>query len=39
MIKPKIVIDDKLKKELDDLKEHPRETYEDVVRRLIENVK
>lgn len=39
VIKPKIVIDESLKKELDELKEHPRETYEDVVRRLIKKIR
>ena len=36
MIKPKIVIDEGTKKELDKLKIHPRETYGDIVKRLIE---
>ena len=35
MVKPKIVIDEKIKKQLDNLKEHPRETYEDIIKRLI----
>lgn len=35
MVKPKIVIDEKTKKELDKIKLHPRETYGDIVIRLI----
>ena len=34
-----IRIDVELKKQLDALKEHPRETYEDVIRRLVEKWK
>lgn len=35
MVKPKIVIDEKTKKELDKIKLHPRETYGDIIIRLI----
>jgi len=35
MINPKIVISEKTKRKLDSLKQHPRETYDDVVVRLI----
>lgn len=37
--KPKIVVSDDIKKMLDKLKKHPRETYEDVIVRLIEQSK
>ena len=33
--KPKIVVSEKLKKELDKIKIHSRETYEDIVWRLL----
>lgn len=36
---PKIVVSGKTKKELDSLKIHHRETYEDVIIRLITNEK
>ena len=39
MIKPKIVIDKKIKKKLDKLKKYPRETYEDVIKRLLKKWK
>lgn len=35
MIKPKIVIDEETKKELDKIKLHPRETYGDIIKRLL----
>ena len=35
--KPKIVISNEIKNKLDKLKQHPRETYEDIIKRLIEN--
>ena len=35
--KPKIVVSKKLKKKLDKLKVYPRETYEDIIERLIKN--
>jgi len=33
--KPKIVISDEIKKKLDKLKKHDRETYEDTIKRLL----
>jgi predicted CopG family antitoxin len=33
--KPKIAISNELKAKLDKLKQYPRETYEDVIRRLL----
>ena len=39
MVLKLIGIKDVRKKELDKLKEHPRETYDEVVRRLIEGNK
>ena len=36
MIKPKIVIDEETKKDLDKIKLHPRETYGDIIKRLLE---
>lgn len=39
MIKPKIVIDEETKKELDKIKLHPRETYGDIIIRLIKHFK
>lgn len=39
MVKPKIVIDEETKKELDKIKIYPRETYGDIVKRLIKNQK
>ena len=39
MIKPKIVIDEETKKELDKIKIHPRETYGDIIKRLLKNQK
>lgn len=35
MIKPKIVIDEETKEELDKIKLHPRETYGDIIKRLL----
>ena len=35
MIKPKIVIDEETKKEHDEIKTHPRETYGDIIKRLL----
>jgi len=36
MVADKLIkISDKAKQELDDLKKHPRETYDDVISRLI----
>ena len=37
MVTKQIKIDEKLKKRLDKLKIHKRETYGDVIKRLIEN--
>jgi len=34
-MKPKIVIDEETKKELDKIKTHPRETYGDIIKRLL----
>ena len=34
---PKIAVSRNLKKKLDNIKEHKRETYEDIIWRLIEN--
>jgi len=34
-----IGLHEKTKKELDRLKTHPRETYEDIIKRLIEKCK
>jgi len=39
MVRTTIQISQNLKKLLDSLKIHPRETYEDVIRRLIEKKK
>ena len=39
MVITTIAISEKTKMELDKLKKHPREPYEDVVKRLIENIK
>lgn len=35
MINPKIVVDKETKKELDKIKIHPRETYGDIIKRLL----
>ncbi len=37
MVHKQIKIDEKLKKRLDKLKIHKRETYGDIIERLIEN--
>ena len=39
VIKPKIVIDEETKKDLDKIKLHPRETYGDIIVRLIKYFK
>lgn len=39
MINPKIVIDEETKKELDKIKIHPRETYGDIIKRLLKTYK
>lgn len=36
MINPKIVVDEETKKELDEIKIHPRETYGDIIKRLLQ---
>ncbi len=36
---PKIVVTEQTKQLLDSIKEHPRETYDDVIVRLIKKVK
>jgi len=33
--KPRIVVEETTKKKLDNLKQHPRETYDDIIDRLI----
>ena len=35
---PAIIVDAKTKKKLDEIKVHPRETYDDVVQRLLKKV-
>jgi hypothetical protein len=35
--KPKIVISSVIKRKLDKLKQYPRETYEDVIKKLIKS--
>jgi len=35
MSNPKIVVDNEVKKHLDKMKIHPRETYNDIIRRLL----
>ena len=39
MVKPKIVIDENTKKNLDEIKLHPRETYGDTIKRLLKQCK
>ena len=39
MINPKIVIDEETKRELDKIKVHPRETYGDIIKRLLQKCK
>ena len=39
MAKSNMAISEKTKKELDKLKQYPRETYEDVILRLIQKAK
>lgn len=36
---PQIRISDETKKTLEDLKDHPRETYEDVIKRYLPKIK
>ena len=37
MVSKQIMIDEKLKRRLDNLKIHKRETYGDIIERMIEN--
>jgi len=39
MMKTTIAVSKELKQKLDSIKVHPRETYEDVIKRLVEIMK
>ena len=40
MVNPKIVVDEEVKEKLDKMKIHPREFYNDVLRRILKlNIK